>query len=234
MEIRHLPLGPQPLPEPGEVVVWLLQQDLLPLDPLDPPGSGDSRREQLARQRLQQQFFLRLLLGACLGVPGKEIQLGRSDRGKPHLDGMHAGHALRFNASHSSGWLAVATSTGMEVGVDIEALRALPRARLLARRFLSAAEEQWLQTLEEPALSAAFLDQWTAREALVKAQGCGLAGALGEIELGWQPPVIRRLPAAWEKGRQMSLSRLDLPEDLVGHVAAGAEIRRLRVVHLQR
>lgn len=180
---------------------------------------GENRRERIMRQRVQQQFFLRLLLAAYLGCPGKSVQLVRSDRGKPSLSGDHADSPLEFNASHSGDWLAVAVANGMAVGIDIESERRLPRAPLLARRFLSPEEADWIVELDEPFRSRQFLKQWTARESLVKARGCGLAGCLGEMALDWQPPAIRRLPSDWNGASAMALTSLTLPDGLIGHLA---------------
>lgn len=214
----RLPIRPRAMPEPGEVDVWLARLSEMPLDA---GPSGRSRREGVMRRRIQQQFFLRLLLAAYLGCPGKSIELVRSDRGKPLLAGEHANSPLCFNVSHSGEWLAVAVAERTAVGIDIETQRRLPRAPLLARRFLSSDEADWIVGLDEPFRSRQFLRQWTARESLVKARGCGLAGCLGEMVLDWQPPAIRRLPADWDGSEAMDLVSLPLPDELVGHLAAG-------------
>lgn len=220
IEQVRLPIRPRPMPAPGEVDVWLSRLTEMPLDA---GPSGSNRRERTMRRRVQQQFFLRLLLAAYLGCPGKSVELVRSDRGKPVLSGEHAHSPLRFNVSHSGDWLAVAVAEGIAVGIDIEIQRRLPRAPSLARRFLSRAEADWLVGLDEPFRSRQFLEQWTAREALVKARGCGLAGCLGEMELDWQPPAIRRLPGDWDGSDDMALTSLPLPDGLVGHLAAGQQ-----------
>jgi 4'-phosphopantetheinyl transferase len=216
-ETVHLPIRPRPLPERGRVDVWLTRLGDMPLDA---GPRGPSRRERVMRRRVQQQFFQRLLLAAYLGCPGKAVKLVRSDRGKPMLAGEHADSALQFNASHSGDWLAVAVAKDTAIGIDIETERRLARAPLLARRFLSGEECEWLVELDEPFRSRQFLRQWTAREALVKARGCGLAGCLGEMALGWQPPSIRCLPADWDGAEAMTLASLPLPDGLVGHLAS--------------
>lgn len=216
IENVQLPIRSRSLPAPGAVDVWLTRLSEMPLDT---GPRGMNRRERVMRQRVQQQFFLRLLLAAYLGCPGKALQLVRSDRGKPMLAGDLADSPLEFNASHSDDWLAVAVADGIAVGIDIETERRLPRASLLARRFLSNDEAEWIVDLDEPFRSRQFLRQWTARESLVKARGCGLAGCLGEMVLGWQPPSIRKLPGNWDGSQAMALASLSLPDGLVGHLA---------------
>ncbi|RFF28751.1 MULTISPECIES: 4'-phosphopantetheinyl transferase superfamily protein [unclassified Wenzhouxiangella] len=217
IETVQLPIRSRSMPDPGTVDVWLTRLTEMPLDT---GPRGDTRRERIMRQRVQQQFFLRLLLAAYLGCPGKSVQLVRSDRGKPMLAGEHADSRLRFNASHSGEWLAVAIADGVAVGIDIETERLLPKSSLLARRFLSPEEGEWISGLDEPFRSRQFLKQWTARESLVKARGCGLAGCLGEMVLDWQPPAIHRLPADWDNAGDMVLRSLSLPDGLVSHLSA--------------
>jgi len=212
-----LPIRSRSIPERGKVDVWLASLTEMPLDA---GPAGESRRERVMRQRVQQQFFLRLLLAAYLGCPGKSVKLARSERGKPMLAGDHADSPLRFNASHSGDWLAVAVARDVAVGIDIETQRRLPRVQLLARRFLSPEEAEWIVALDEPFRSRQFLKQWTARESLVKARGCGLAGCLAEMVLDWQPPAIRSLPADWDGAGDMALSTLSLPDTLVGHLSS--------------
>lgn len=217
IETVRLPVRAQEIPEPGRVDVWVA--DLAEL-PFDTGPESRTRKERVLRDRIQQQFFLRLLLAAYLGCPGKSIKLERSERGKPRLAGEHASAGLDFNLSHSGPWLAVAIAGGPPVGIDIERERRLDRAALLARRFLSEREAARIQELDEPFRSREFLEQWTARESLVKARGCGLAGCLGEMELDSRPPAVRRLPSDWSDADRMSLSALSLPNGLVGHVSA--------------
>ncbi|MCC5866373.1 MAG: 4'-phosphopantetheinyl transferase superfamily protein [Wenzhouxiangella sp.] len=226
----HLPLRRRPLPPAHSVDLWLTDLDELPLEA--GPG-GLARRERVLRRRIQQQFLLRLLLGAYLGIPGKEVSILRPGRGKPELVPEQAASGLRFNLSHSGGWLAVAVSRGLEVGVDVERDRPLSRPDELARRYFSKREAEWLNGLEPDQRMAAFLKQWTAREALVKAMGTGLAGALSEIELAWQPPRIRRLPGGWPEPGAWSLLSPDMPAGLYCRLAVPAPGVALRCHFLQ-
>lgn len=228
MQSKTLPLSARDLPPAGTVELWLTDLDALPLDA---GPDGLDRKQRMLRRRLQQQFVLRLLLGAYLGCAGKSVRLIRTDRGKPVLGGTHAG-ALCFNLSHSANWLAVAVGCDGEIGVDIETERRMARARDLAGRFFPAEEARWLEHQDEPFLSRQFLIQWTAREALVKATGSGLAGSLGCIELAWQPPAIRALPAEWPGAEQWSLLPVPAIDGVVGHVAVDRPDVKLESFHL--
>jgi 4'-phosphopantetheinyl transferase len=215
----RLPLRRRALPRPGRIELWLTELGELPLA-VGPEGSG--RKEQVLRRRIHQQFLVRLLLGSYLGLPGKDVSLVRSERGKPELPSALAESGLSFNLSHSGDWLAIAVARDIPVGVDIECQRQLRRPIDLARRFFPLVEAEWLAGLEEPELSEAFIEQWTAREALVKATGSSLAEALSGLALDWSPASIRSLPPGWPRPEKWSLIRPDMPAGVIGHVAAPA------------
>jgi 4'-phosphopantetheinyl transferase len=185
--------------------------------PLDAGPTGLTRREGVIKRRIQQRFVLRLLLGSYLGVPGKSVQVRRNRFDKPDLAGELAHSGLKFNVSHSGRWLAIALTRGSDIGVDIEQHRTLPRAADLAQRFLSGPDVESIVALEEPERSPCFLRQWTAREALIKAMGHGIAGSIGQLVLGCNPLRIHQLPSDWP--RDWQLLAPEWPSDLTGHVA---------------
>jgi len=209
-----LPLKRRPLPRPGRVEVWLTDLDDLPLDA---GPTGLTRRERVVKRRIQQRFVSRLLLGSYLGVPGKSVEVKRNRYDKPELGGDLARSGLQFNLSHSGRWLAVALTRGQDVGVDIEQDRTLPRAADLAQRFFIGPDVASIVELDEPERSRCFLRQWTAREALIKAVGCGIAGSIGQIAMDCDPAEIHQIPADWPQDWQLLQPKW--PGDLLGHVA---------------
>ena len=66
----QLPLKRRALPRHGHLELWLT--DLAEL-PLDAGPTGLTRRERVLKQRIQQRFILRLLLGSYLGISGQGI-----------------------------------------------------------------------------------------------------------------------------------------------------------------
>lgn len=198
----RLPIRPRALPGPGEVDCWLLDLSGLAL----PATSGVTQTGQPPQAlRLHRQFLLRLILGAYLGLPGKDIVLVRSPAGKPGLAPALAASGLHFNLSHSGSWLAVAVGQGGMLGVDIERERRFGRALDLARRYFSRAEAEHLAGLEEPARSRAFLKLWTVREACIKAVGTSLARSLQELVLAPDGGALLGLPADWPEPRHWSI-----------------------------
>lgn len=125
--------------------------------------------------------MLRRVLGRYLRTDPATLQFSRTPAGKPFLDARH--HSpLRFNLTHSADWAMLAVARDWEVGIDLEAHRPLPAATL-AQRFFGPAEARALGALSGPAQLRCFFRLWTAKEALAKALGLGLAGTLDRFVL---------------------------------------------------
>ena len=98
--------------------------------------------------------------------------------GKPFLA---EGTALQFNLSHTIGLVALAVSFHASVGIDVETLGSAPVCRDAMRSVLNFAESAALECAVDWEL--AFLALWTAKEAVIKAEGKGLSLPLSEIEI---------------------------------------------------
>jgi 4'-phosphopantetheinyl transferase len=147
------------VPEPVEI--WTV--------PLDPPEAEVRRlydllsaveRERAGAAPLQprkrryvaRQGALREILGHYLEVPPEEVQLARSNGGKPILVGRDD---LRFSVS-DSGDLALVAVSRREIGVDVEQVRERPAS------------------VRSPLGTESFFAHWTKLEAIGKARGTGL------------------------------------------------------------
>ena len=120
----------------------------------------------------------RAWLAPRLGCDAAALALARDAHGPPRLG---PGHGFDASWSDSGGGLLIACGRGMQVGVDLEREHVRPRALELARRFFHAREAAWLEAQQEAARAAAFLRLWTAKEAVLKAHGRGLAFGLGRL-----------------------------------------------------
>ena len=69
------------------------------------------------------------------------------------------------------------------MGVDVEAGARLARPLARAERFFAAEEAAALQALPDDAQRERFLARWAAKEAVLKARGVGLAGALAGVRI---------------------------------------------------
>jgi len=234
LEARALPLSSVPDLESGRAHVWITRLVGLPVME---PGPAAARVDDLRRLRMGQRFVLRLLLGAYLCCPGRDVRIERGAAGKPKLADAQtragSGRGLAFNLSHAGDWLAIAVARDAEVGVDIERRARRVRARELARRWFGTDEAARLDTLDEDSARVEFLRRWSLREALVKARGETLAGRLGEIALATGEPVRPiRLPGDWSQPAGWDLHEITGAPELVGFVAAagrGLGVRGFRL-----
>lgn len=146
------------------------------------PFERDRRRFIVARSRLRRE------LAARLGVPPEAVELERGDNGKPKLAPRFAASGWRFNVSHSEELALYAFARGCEVGVDLEALRALPEADALAAACFSPGERDAYRAAAPQHQPLAFLRGWTRKEALLKALGVGLGVALEALDASRPEP----------------------------------------------
>ena len=120
----------------------------------------------------------RTVLARYAGVPPGALTLTVDTYGKPRLA---APSSLGFNLSHCGDVVLLALGRGVELGVDVEALRPRPRALQLAQRYFTADEAAALAALPEVLRQQAFYRLWTAKEAVLKALGRGLAFGLNRV-----------------------------------------------------
>ena len=96
--------------------------------------------------------------------------------GKPRL-APGGGTDLRFSLSHSGHIALIAVRLGLEVGVDVEALRSGVDGAAIARDVFGEAEPRTSGLLATQARGEAFFRAWVRREALAKATGHGIVSA---------------------------------------------------------
>lgn len=135
------------------------------------------------RQVVRRRIILRRILGHALGLPADRLDFTTNADGKPEL----ANHPLRFNLSASDGWVAVALSDGIDIGIDIERLRMIADSAEMAERFFTPPEARAIGALADPERSTAFLRCWTRKESLMKALGQGMRAGLSALDFGFRP-----------------------------------------------
>ena len=128
---------------------------------------------------LAARGWLRHLLASQLGCAPGEIRIVAGDLGKPRL----ACSELSFSAARTAGIALYATSWTMEVGVDIEAIRAVAEIDGIATRFMSPAEQRALMCLPPEKRLEAFFQCWTRKEAFGKGIGTGLSFPLRDLDV---------------------------------------------------
>ncbi len=151
---------------PEGIAVWQLELDsAIPLDCLSPDEEDRAARFRFARDRHRYRACrsaLRLALGEALRIAPEAVVFTYGPYGKPEC-------ALIFNVSHSAGLALIALGAD---GVDIEKIRQDIEPKTLGRSVFTATELAAITTTED------FFDAWTAKEALIKAEGGGFSSPL--------------------------------------------------------
>jgi 4'-phosphopantetheinyl transferase len=136
------------------------------------------RGKRFIRELDQQRFcrargFLRDILARYLQVDPKTIRFREGSHGKLYLEGEQR---LQFNVSHSKELALYALTLDQEVGVDTEWMSPDLEVHPLVQRFFTPEECQAILKLPPGQQLHAFYQQWTRKEAYLKAQGWGLSG----------------------------------------------------------
>ncbi len=193
---------------------------LLDLLDADERRRADRFRVEAGRQRfVTAHAMLRCLLAGRVGIAPRLLRLATGPRGKPALSDPTAGDP-HFNLAHS-GDLAVVALANRELGVDVEALRAFPRAERFAARFFAPSEQRWLEEGPETERGHAALTLWTFKEAYLKALGSGIAIALASVEVDPERPALLRVAGVPVAAGEWTLLGARLP----GPAAAAVAIR---------
>jgi 4'-phosphopantetheinyl transferase len=172
---------------------------------------------------------VRAILARRLGLLPQQVAFEVGPNGKPRLGAGDAG--IRFNLSHSGDIALCAVTTGAEVGVDIEALRAVPDAEAIARRHFAAREvEDWLR-LSPSERPDGFLRLWSCKEAWIKACGMGLSMPLdaSEICVSGDSARLHSVHGSQLEASRWTLRTFDPVPGYVGAVCLEAAEMDLRV-----
>lgn len=187
--LRQLPLRQLDKPQGDVVHLWHLDFNQLS-NPLNPVAGTRAHASNLSvvQQRAVRRFYLRLLLGAYLGLPGKDIHISRRIKGRPELDIAQSKGELDFSVARSNGCYLIGISSGAAIGVDLEvATRQAGKPLALARRYFSEAETAALSALDGKELQRSFVHTWACKEAIVKASGMGIANQLCRFSIDTNP-----------------------------------------------
>ena len=227
---RAMPLRALDAPAEGSIHLWWLRLSELAgslKTAFDGPGDdGAEAHFTPGQMKFARRFYLRLLLGAYLGVPGKDVHITRNRRGKPVLDSAIHEVPLHFSMAKSGDRLLLGLSTSHYLGVDLEPVsRKAHNALGVAARYFSKAEYEELQKLRGAHLEAAFLRSWACKEAVVKASGLGIANQLCRFtvvtDIDLKPAVIefdgKPDPGWW-------LASLHPEQGYLGAVALDSEV----------
>lgn len=217
----------------GHPHIWVFDVRHGPFEALADADSASplerSRAERMtspeaARRLLARRSALRLLLSRYLERPPSAIRIVTAPGGKPVLlpeaSGGSAAGALAFSVGHSGDLYCVVLGRERSLGLDVERLRDVTRARSIAERWFGPGESERFAEVTDQELTVEFMRLWTAKEALAKRHGAGLRLMRGDdAELD--------VEAAADEGRL----RHFLPgEDYAGAIASTQPIEELMVL----
>lgn len=182
------PVLPHPVPRlnANEVHLWTLTpgaEDVAEYTSLLSPTEVDRARRfrfpALFERFVSDHGRLRLLLAGYLQADPQTLEFIENAQGKPRLSGPDC--RLHFNMSHTRGVTMIAVCLDAELGVDVEALRAVEDRDSIADLYFSPIENEVLKKEAAAERDAAFLRCWTRKEAYIKARGEGLSLPLDQF-----------------------------------------------------
>ena len=184
-------------------------------------------------QFVQGRVVLRRILARYAGVAPRDLRLAAGAYGKPFVCDPPVARRLRFNFAHSHGLALCAVTLDRDVGVDLERIRSLAGADLIARHCFSTCEQRVLEGLPPDQRLNAFWTGWTLKESYVKARGDGLRVPLGSFDVSITPgqPRLIRVAAAPGEPRRWQLHSLRPADGYVGAVAVERGGRRIATWH---
>jgi phosphopantetheinyl transferase len=142
---------------------WSLPADNFP---------GARRRSLLARA------LLRRMLVHTTGIPPGGWVFEVEPSGRPSVRNASCERVPSISLAHSGGWVAVAASDAVTIGIDIEVHR--PRRNLSGIAAAAFGPDE--QRLVAADGAASFYRIWTLREAMAKASGEGIAEVADRID----------------------------------------------------
>jgi 4'-phosphopantetheinyl transferase len=161
------------------------------------------------------------------------IEIGIGSHGKPFAPALPW---LDFNLSHAGSHVALAFARDQALGVDIEECARKVSVDGVSRRFFSAPEAAAIARLAPDGRSAAFLQLWTHKEAVLKALGEGLSFGLDRVEFdlseGGQAGPMRRIASDAGRPGEWQLRRFAPTAGVTGSIAWRGPPRGLQLFRL--
>ncbi|GAB2540283.1 4'-phosphopantetheinyl transferase family protein [Rhodanobacter koreensis] len=185
----------------------------------------------LAYRHAQGRAPLRQVLAAYLGTEADAVALIDGEHGRPAFAAAHDS-PIGFNWSHSGDHALIAIGRHVVPGIDLEHVRPRPRALDIARRYFSADEATALASLPTEDRSVAFLELWTAKEAVLKALGRGLAFGLHRLSIASNDAHLSLQQLEGEDAQAWQLQRLAVDATLLAALAWRGTARQIRLHRL--
>ncbi|MDE2400630.1 MAG: 4'-phosphopantetheinyl transferase superfamily protein [Burkholderiales bacterium] len=199
----------------ADVALWLIDLETMGttgheriLSAAEQARANRFRFTHHAQHYRASHLALRQILGRVTDMEPPALEFREGPHGKPHLRGRSPWH---FNMSHSAGWALIGVSTRGPIGVDLEMVKPLNDAPLLAQKNFSAGEYAEYQRLPTADQTDAFFRCWTRKEACLKALGSGLSIEPAVFEAGLHDAPQTTYIAVDGHACAMTVTCVDLP-----------------------
>lgn len=222
--------------------VWIVEWAAFDADALIRHLNDEERNraEYATHQSTRSRFvsaraLLRCVLARELDLEPAELGFVRTPQGKPKLQRPSKGIDLQFSVSQADRFGLIGLARGAALGVDVESRHPERSVGRLAERFFTDREAARLRSLPEQSRHDAFLTIWTAKEALIKAEGETVPRALKDYELALFDDgtvSLRRIHGDVERATSWQLDTIRLGANHMATVAVEdphAEIRWQRL-----
>jgi len=181
--------------------------------------------------RIAARSTLERLLRQYAGDAVFQIETG--SHGKPFAPALPW---LDFNLSHAGSHVALAFARNQALGVDIEEYSRKLAVEGLSRRFFGATEATALARIAPEGRTAAFVQLWTHKEAVLKALGQGLSFGLDRVEFdlgdNGQAGRLRRIASSAGSVDEWQVQRFEPAAGLTGSIAWRGPARGLNLFRL--
>lgn len=213
----------------ANVHVWSANQDepIYPMEQLWQTLSIDEQQraarfyfERDRRRFVVGRGLLRAILGRYAHIEAGEVCFEYGLRGKPALAEANGADMLKFNVSHSNGYILCAITSQREIGVDIEHVHVVPEADTIAERFFSPSENEVFRQLPASEKQVAFFNCWTRKEAYIKATGDGLSRPLDQFSVSFVPEEPARMLRCYDMPEEVHRWSFYALHPALGYIAA--------------
>ena len=175
--------------------------------------------------------LLRTILGRYIDRDPRHLRFCYNSYGKPSLDFPSKESELNFNLSRSYELVLYVFTYFRQVGIDVEYLRSDVDFEQLAKHTFSPYEYAMFHALPEAMKRESFFNQWTCKEAYIKAKGKGLSIPLDQFDISLssdEPVMLLHSREDSQETTRWSLRTLAPAPGYAGALAVGGNGWHLR------
>jgi len=141
----------------------------------------DDRRRRFRFKKDRRQYaisraLVRTVLSGYTGIDAHKLKFSENRYEKPEIVASENSPPIRFNLSHTDGFILCGIALKDDIGVDVECTEREGRnTDEIAERYFSPSENAYLRNTSKFIRKEKFFYLWTLKEAFIKAKGLGLS-----------------------------------------------------------